>query len=188
MSSTDRGYINLLSTLRQPKPALPLETILAAICHYLLHSLSPTPLAASVIASPIWSKPSLKTANALGSAFRSAVVLRLEAIKKERSGIFGGSSQNTELHSWIIMILDGLEGGDAILRLAISGGMLLGVVEQKGNEKSRKRIESCFLIAFAEILDIYTSLKSFDSSWESEFQPKRAVTGEPSHIFGARSL
>lgn len=176
-AAPDRGYLNLLGHLRQSKPQLPLETLQAAICHYLVHlpptQPTPAPLTASVLASRVWHQLSLKRALALGSSFRNAVKLKRDALSKERRGLFQGS-KSLDFNRWVKGILGGLKDGDALLVLAIAGGVVLGLQDVSSQKSSTKLMDDAqeqVVLAFAEVLDAPVWSSASGDAWEKEFKP-----------------
>ncbi|THH11647.1 hypothetical protein EW145_g510 [Phellinidium pouzarii] len=169
----DRAYLNLLSNLRREKSTLSSETILAAICHYLVHlpatQPTTTPLTASVVASPLWKPLSLESALAIGSTFRSAVQLKRTILEAEKEGLFGRSASG-ELGRWTRDILAGLKDGDSLLNLAVSGGILAGLKDQdnyKNNERTTRAVEEVVVVSHAEITAVMSTQAD---PWESEFR------------------
>lgn len=178
----DRGYTNLLGHLLRSRLTLPLETIQAAISYYLVnlpppHS-SPTPLTASVLSSQVWHPLSLTTACGPASAFRHALQRKYDDLKTTPRGFFSGSPARN-LDDWVKAVLRGLENGDAVLRLAIAGGLLLGLenIKSPSLQRARHTVEEELVIAFAECMNAKSSLpqSADDQGWEKEFQPEVEV-------------
>ena len=173
----DRGYLNLHSHLRQKKPQLALETLQAAVCHYLVHlphtQPTPAPLTASVLASPAWHPLSLPTALSLGTAFRNAIRLKRDALSKEKRGLFQGSKE-LDFSRWVKGILSGLKDGDALLAFAIAGGVVLGRQDTSSPKTSTRLADDAqerLVLAFAEVLDAPVWSSGTGDAWEKEFKP-----------------
>lgn len=181
----DRGYLNLLNHLRQPKSSLSPETIQAATCHYLIHlpvaQPTPTPLTASVLASPLWHPLSLKPCLALGSTFRNAALLKSAELKRETRGLFDASASG-DFASWADGVLAGLKNGDGLLRLSILGGLLSGMKDLKEikiKHRLTREVEESIILAFAEITDsVPTSARD---PWANEFK-KTDGDGAGNHL------
>ena len=169
-----RGYSVLLSSLhRASDSALPLPTLQGLIVHYLAQlSPSPTPLAATIVASPLFRPFSLTKLDALKTAFRHAVHAKFQLLKGTPGGLFVPSLK-VQLDTWLSAILRGLEGGHAITRLACSSGLLLGIEDVLHKLPSNQRdVESSvhneIVLAFADVVDLFTS----SDSWGKEFRPE----------------
>ena len=131
----DRGYHALLHQLSLITPTLSLDTLHGALCHYLVNlpptHPTPAPLTAAVAASPLYQNSSvtadglLQSLLTLGSVYRTAFQQKWEALKKREPerGLFDASAAS-EIWRWARGVVSGLKGGDALLRLAISGGLL----------------------------------------------------------------
>ncbi|KAJ3529486.1 hypothetical protein NM688_g7849 [Phlebia brevispora] len=168
---SDRGYFNLLAHLTRSTTSLPLSTAQAAVTHYLAHvQPTPTPLAASVISSAYFRSTSYAKLDALQTAFRHAVHLKVKLLKDEKRGLFTlGLSARTA--TWIYEVLKGLEGGAALLRFGCASGLLLGLEDWEDeltarNSRMRRRVEEELVIALAEVMDFHTEP---NSAWEREF-------------------
>src|SRR6267154_6424896 len=118
MAAPDRGHTLLLSSLRSKTTKTPLPTIQALIVHYLanIHP-SPTPLAATIVSSPIFLPFSHSKLELLSTSFRHTVHSKLQALKADLNGLFS-PTLDTQFNVWSLAILQGLEGGHAIIRLA----------------------------------------------------------------------
>ncbi|KAK7690115.1 hypothetical protein QCA50_006763 [Cerrena zonata] len=189
--TTDRGYYNLLGHLSRPSTTLPLETLQASIAHYLAHvQPTPTPFVALVISSPLFqqslststststsSGTSYTTLQALSTAFRHAIHLKLNHLTSKPSTIFSRSFQS-RVDEWVHAVLNGLQGGLPVFRLACASGILLGLedweVDLKLKEKEakvRRKVEEEVVVSLAEVLELYPYLSSA-SHWRSEFGEK----------------
>ncbi|KAJ7264013.1 hypothetical protein B0H12DRAFT_1102480 [Mycena haematopus] len=180
------GYANLLAHLQNPSTALPLPTIQSALAHHLAKlSPLPTPLAASIVSSPLFSvhpfsHPKLQT---LFTAFRHAAHLKYRDSKdtdKNKSAVGAVFSRGTtaRVKQWTGAVLKGIKGGQPILRLACCGGLLAGLEDLKNAEHlqiGRSQLEDEIVIAVAESIDVYSHAASSTGGWEAEFQPKGDV-------------
>ncbi|KIJ59494.1 hypothetical protein HYDPIDRAFT_118489 [Hydnomerulius pinastri MD-312] len=173
MSASDRGYTLLLGYLHRPTSKIPpLPTLQGLIVHYLTTlSPTPTPLAATVVSSPLFRPFSLAKLEALSTSFRHAVHAKLRVLKEEPSGVFS-PSLNARLNNWSTSLLKGLEGGHAITRLACCSGLLLGLEDVLSRLPAKHRdvkasVEDELILAFADVIDLFTS----SDSWGQEFQP-----------------
>ncbi|KAM6503399.1 hypothetical protein JOM56_000342 [Amanita muscaria] len=184
----DRGYRVLLGHLHSESPVVGLEPIQAALSHHLAHlSPLPTPLAATVVSSPLFlSQPfTHQKLQSLSTAFRHAVHFRLQILEKRAenrstvASLFSSTIQ-TALAQWIIDVANGLQGGQPVVRLACLTGLLLGVedVERAMREekqtsldlgRGRDMVENELVIAVAEVVDSY-GVEPL-SEWEKEFRP-----------------
>ncbi|KAI6005352.1 hypothetical protein EDC04DRAFT_2882826 [Pisolithus marmoratus] len=159
MSASERGYSGL-------------------IVHYLARlSPAPTPLAATIVGSPLFRPFSLTKLDALKTSFRHAVHTKLHLLKDAPTNVFL-PSLNTQLSAWLGAILRGLEGGHAITRLACCSGLLLGVEDSLKRLPSKQRdVESSvqveIVLAFADVIDLFTS----SDSWRKEFRPETEAGG-----------
>ena len=177
----DRGYLNLLAHLREERPRVKLETIQAAICHYLINlpptQPTPAPLTTSVISSPIWRPFTLNLCLSLGNTFRVSVRQKLSELNKKERGIFD-TSVSSELTTWTLAVLDGLKDGLPLLRMTISGGLRLGLNDLQDVKLSRslhRKVEAAAVLAFAEETDATNSL---NDQWTSEFShTERSTAG-----------
>ncbi len=170
---SDRGYFNLLSHLTRSSTSLSLSTFQASIAHYLAHvQPSSTPLAASVVSSPYFRPISYVKLEAISTAFRHAVHLKVKLLKDEQSTLFSrGLTGRTR--EWVRDVLRGLQGGNALLRLACTGGMLLGLNDLEReffapDTYMRRRVEEEIVVSLAEVMDMYCFAAS---GWEKEFVP-----------------
>ncbi|KAG2113665.1 hypothetical protein BD769DRAFT_1490433 [Suillus cothurnatus] len=172
MAAPDRGLTLLLSSLaRSNATETPLATIQALIAHYLanIHP-SPTPLAATIVSSPIFLPFSHAKLEVLSTSFRHAVHLKLQALKADSNGLFS-PSLDTQLNIWSLAIFQGLEGGHAIIRLACCSGFLLGLEDILQHLPVKKRgvkgiAEDELVMTFADVID---QLSTSDT-WGKEFR------------------
>ncbi|KAI6030700.1 hypothetical protein F5J12DRAFT_918847 [Pisolithus orientalis] len=174
MSAAEGGYSVLLSSLhRASAPTLPLSTLQGLIVHYLARlSPAPTPLAATIVGSPLFRPFSLTKLDALKTSFRHAVHTKLHLLKDAPPSVFL-PSLNVQLSAWLVAILRGLEGGHAIARLACCSGLLLGVEDILKRLPSKQRdvessVQDEIVLAFADLIDLFTS----SDSWRKEFRPE----------------
>ena len=170
----------LLSHLQTSASGIPLPTLQSVLSHHLSNSSSTTTLTvsqltATAISAPFFHPP-LEYANvqAFETAFRHAVHLLSERLSKEE-----GTSR-VNISRWTGDVINGIQGGHPILRLAACGGILLGVQDLRNNadvndgkpdggasiQFSRTSVESETLVALAEVLDSIT----VHTEWENEFQ------------------
>ncbi|KAI6123479.1 hypothetical protein EDD16DRAFT_1691528 [Pisolithus croceorrhizus] len=168
MSASERGYSVLLSSLhRASAPTPPLSTLQGLIVHYLARlSPAPTPLAATIVGSPLFRPFSLIKLDALKTSFRHAVHTKLHLLKDAPTGLFL-PSLNVQLNAWLVAILKGLEGGHAITRLACCSGLLLGHLPSKQRDVESS-VQDEIVLAFADVIDLFTS----SDSWGKEFRPE----------------
>ncbi|TFK52398.1 hypothetical protein OE88DRAFT_1657649 [Heliocybe sulcata] len=175
----DRGYTNLLSHLHRSSTSLSLDALRGSIAHYLANvQPSPTPLAASVISSPLFRPFSHAKLVALSTAFRHAVHSKYQAIKKENDTIFRRSPKS-RIMEWINATVKGAQGGQAMLRMVCYGGLLLGLEDVKkkiDGGAGREKVENEVVVALAEVMDLYTSMQSL-AGWEKEFHPDSEPEG-----------
>jgi hypothetical protein len=189
---SDRGYTILLSHLHNPATKLALSAIQGALAYQLANvSPLPTPLAALTVSSPFYlSQPfTYPKLHSLSTAFRHAVHLKYRTSveshnKRSTMGSLFGRPLCTALGQWVTDVLKGLQGGHAVLRLASSTGLLLGVedlmVAGSGKgiylDNARSAVEDEILVAVAEVMDAYaygfgSSSSNGIEEWEKEFQP-----------------
>lgn len=182
--SIDRGYTNLLAHLHRPSSSRPIDIniIASSLAHYLatLHP-SPMPLAAACISSPLFGTPlSHAKLAALGTALRHAIHLKAKASRTAAAGLFT-QGVDAEVRAWVGQVLRGCEGGSPMLRLACTGGLLLGLVDLEGrgtlqaDKGGRGRVEDEVVVALAEVMEVYEP--GSEGAWRSEFLP--AVEGDP---------
>lgn len=171
MAAPDRGHILLLNSLgRSNTNKTPLSTIQALIVHYLAHiHPSPTPLAATIVSSPIFLPFSHSKLQVLSTSFRHAVHSKLHVLKADSSGLFS-PSLDTQLNVWSLAIFQGLEGGHAIIRLACCSGLLLGLEDILQNLPAKKRdvkgiAEDELVMTFADVIDQFST----SDTWGKEF-------------------
>ncbi|KAJ8691663.1 hypothetical protein PTI98_011213 [Pleurotus ostreatus] len=194
----DRGYTNFLTHLHAGGTKIPLQKIQATLSHFLAHaSPLPTPLAGTVVSSPLFLALSYQRLQTLSTAFRYSLHLKYQLIEAEleerRSQSLGwGLLANvfsrgviTRIQQWVGAILKGLQGGHPILRLACCCGILLGmedlrvVVPKEGDDNHRRitfegstakgNVEDEAVVALAESMDRYSYLEG-DAGWEKEFR------------------
>jgi len=174
MAAPDRGYTLLLSSLGTRKPnstKTPLSTIQALIVHYLANiNPSPTPLAATIVSSPIFHQFLHSELELLSTSFRHAVHSKLQALKADSSGLFS-PSVDTQFNVWSLAILQGLEGGHPIIRLACCSGLLLGLEDVLPHLPTKKRdvksiVEDELVMTFADVIDQFST----SDSWGKEFR------------------
>ena len=177
----------LLSHLLNDKSTAPLPAVQATLSHHLAHIQPlPTPLAAAAVSSPLYLSrpPTHHKLQSLATAFRNAVHLKLQVVEKAfelqstLTSLFSRDSQSN-VAQWAIDIVKGLQGGQAIMRLACLTGLLLGIedVEKMKRDKGhtfnagrgRNMVENELVVAVAEIVDAYGSEPISD--WEREFRP-----------------
>ncbi|KAJ3512387.1 hypothetical protein NLJ89_g3553 [Agrocybe chaxingu] len=185
-------FSSLICTARHPKylsrqSKAPLAHHLAAI------SPLPTPLAATAISSPFYlTQPfTYEKLQSFSVAFRYATHLKYRALSdaaKLRSKLrtILGRSLQAVIGQWVTDVLQGVQGGHPVLRLAACSGLLLGVEDLKISQKGEKRdgvdvgsartgVEDETVVALAEVMDTYAySLGSQSNGveeWEREFQP-----------------
>ncbi|KIY62170.1 hypothetical protein CYLTODRAFT_427107 [Cylindrobasidium torrendii FP15055 ss-10] len=172
-------YTNLLAHLQRANPIMELDVIQGTLSHHLAHlSPSPTPLAASAVSAPIYlSHPIAQDKlQSLSTAFRHAVHIKYELLRKEAEetslvkSAFTHSTR-TRLAQWLGELIKGLQGGQPIMRLACSTGMLMGVHDFERIREQKGAAENEVVLALAGVMDQYRSFHSPSSDWEREFQP-----------------
>ncbi|PIL22397.1 hypothetical protein GSI_15085 [Ganoderma sinense ZZ0214-1] len=189
---SDRGYINLIRHLTRTTSTLPLETLQASIAHYLARPPapvpgSPTPLAATILGSPLFRPYTYQKLTALSVAFRHAVHLRFTVHKEEAEKNPGGLVSRgvdvtRRLGKWTRAVLGGFGGSVAVVRLACASGLLLGLQDwetelevKKKEARVRVKVEEEVVLAFAEVMDGYATE---GSEWETDFQRTVEVNAE----------
>ncbi|KZT73966.1 hypothetical protein DAEQUDRAFT_363943 [Daedalea quercina L-15889] len=179
----DRGYFALLSHLYHPGATLTLPTVQAAIAHYLARlSQPPTSLSASVISSPLFKRFSYAKLEALCTAHRHAVQLKVKLLDEDKGGIFS-RSLHARLREWTKGILEGFKGGHAVSKLVCCGGLLLGFEDLEGelhlgNGGVRGLVEDETVLALAEVLDTY-SYVPYSTDWAKDFKSESEDGEEP---------
>ncbi|KAG2065595.1 hypothetical protein BDR04DRAFT_1108247 [Suillus decipiens] len=170
MAAPDRGHTLLLSSLGRSNNKTSLSTIQVLIVHYLanIHP-SPTPLAATIVSSPIFLPFSHSKLQVLSTSFRHAVHSKLQMLKADSSGLFSPSI-DTQLNVWSLAIFQGLEGGHAIIRLACCSGLLLGLEDILQHLPANKRdvkgiVEDELVMTFADVIDQFST----SDTWGKEF-------------------
>ena len=170
----DRGYFALLSYLYRPSGALTLPTVQASIAHYLArYPQPPTALSASVIGSPLFQRFSHVKLEALSTAFRHAVQLKVKLLDEDKGGIFS-RGLHARLKEWLKGVLEGFRSGHAVLKFACLGGILLGFEDLEselhlGNGGMRGIVEDEIVLALAEVLDTY-SYVPYSTEWAKDFK------------------
>ncbi|KAJ7069965.1 hypothetical protein C8F01DRAFT_1114777 [Mycena amicta] len=189
------GYAHLLTHLQNPSS--PLHTIQAALAHHLATlSPLPTPLAAIVVSSPLFTAQPLthQKLQTLFTAFRHATHIRFreaQKIDEKRSFVDAAFARalRTRIALWANAVLKGIKGGQPLLRLACCGGLLAGLEDLESAEQlvvSRSQIEDEAVVSVAEVMDMYSGSPS---TWETEFQPTGDI--DPTSlalIFASHSL
>ena len=176
----DRAYANLLTHLHKHESNLPLQTISASVSHYLA-SLQPsaTPLAAALISSPVFTSGlSHRKLDVLSTSLRAAVHLKWKTINDEQGmGVFS-RSKRTRIGTWVNDILAGFKGGVPVMRLACTGGLLLGIRDLQSSGKvdlsgsANRKVEDEIVIALAEVMEIFGPRgDKKEVGWEKEFWP-----------------
>jgi hypothetical protein len=171
-----REYTILLGHLHRPSSSLPLSTHQSLISHFLAHTPTPTPLAATVISSPLFRPFSHAKLVTLVTAFKHAVHLRLKSLQDEETTLFTRGIR-PRMAEWVRGLVKGFKGGQAVIRFVSAGGILLGLDELKdklgadsGSGSVRAKIEDELIVSLTEITELYGAPK--DSAWEKEFQPE----------------
>lgn len=187
---SDRGYVNLVRHLTRATSTLPLETLQGSIAHYLARPPAPvpgtpTPLVATVLASPLFRPYTHSTLSALSSVLRHAVHLRVSVLKEDAtrtsSGLLFSRDPSAKaaagLGRWCRDVWEGFAGSAPLVRLACAAGLLLGLEDWEGELRMKERearmrakAEEEVVLALAEIVDAYAP----DAvGWGADF--KRAV-------------
>ena len=174
-------YNNLLAHLQRPTPSVQLETIQGTLSHHLAHlSPLPTPLAASAVSAPLFLALPLTITklDTLATAFRHAVHIKYDLITKAADesslakAIFTRGTR-TLLGQWVADLLKGLHGGQPIMRLACSTGVLMGIHDFEKLRAYKGPAENEVVLSLAEVMDQFRSFQASSSDWEKEFQPNR---------------
>ena len=167
----ERAFKNLLAQLQLKSPTIPAETLYTAISYFLSNTpqhFTSRQLTAAIISSPIWDPLSLSSLACATSAFRRAIRAKHDALETRPISIF--LSKRSDFNAWLVGILKGLDNGNTLLRLAISGGLLLEMTEYIPNAHHQKKalIEEEVIASLAEILD---SADNSDAkvAWEKTF-------------------
>lgn len=177
--ATESSYRNLLTHLHSPTNDLPLETIQASLAHHLAHAQVVTPLAAAAVSSPLFqAHPStLAQLTSFSIALQHAVHFKLTALEEPASfgqGLFT-LSLPTRLRQWVYAIVDGLQGGAPLVRLAAYGGLLVGLEDLRVRQKlmvGRDKLETETVVSLAEIMDIHYQTKTpsqYTLAWEQDW-------------------
>jgi hypothetical protein len=174
---SDRGYSNLLNHLNRSSTAIPIQTIQASVAYYLANvQPSPTPLAATVIGSPLFRPFSNAKLVAASTAFRHALHVKVKLFQEEEktaNPIFL-RSLSARVNGWVRSVMKGVQGGQAMMRVVCHGGLLAGLEDFKAELKIREggrlrgRIEDEVVLALAEVMDLY-SVSRGSADWENEF-------------------
>ncbi|KAF9019185.1 hypothetical protein BDZ89DRAFT_1073211 [Hymenopellis radicata] len=175
-------YSNLLAHLQQPTSSVGLETIQGALSHHLAHlSPLPTPLAASAVSAPLFLSHPLTLAklDTLSTAFRHAVHIKYDLLTKdaEESSLTKAlftRGPRTRLGQWVGALINGLQGGQPIMRLACSTGILMGMNDFEKLRAQKGPAENEVVLSLAEVMDLFRSFQlssASSSEWEKEFQP-----------------
>ncbi|KAI0056552.1 hypothetical protein BV25DRAFT_1920897 [Artomyces pyxidatus] len=167
MSDIDQGYSILLVHLRKPSSTLPLQALQTLLAHFLANTLTPTPLAATLISSQYFRPFSHLKLNAIVTALRHAVHAKFKLLEAESSVRVHARSAE-----WVRGVLRGMAGGHAVIRFAAAGGLLLGLEDVgahvglgAGSGGARRRTEEEVVLALAEIMEVYTA-----TGWEKDFR------------------
>ncbi|KAH9927056.1 hypothetical protein B0H21DRAFT_826484 [Amylocystis lapponica] len=179
----DRGYVYLLTHLHRPTTTLPLSTVQASISHYLAHlQPSPTSLSATLVSSPLFRPFSHAKLDALSTALRHALHIRVKLFKGEDASIFvRGLGARTA--DWVRAVLEGVRGGHPVTRLVCAGGLLLGLEDLEEELHARERrirreVEEEIILALAEVIDLY-ACKQSSAGWEKDFEGVSQNDEEP---------
>lgn len=170
----DRGYFALLSHLYRPSSTLPLPTVQASIAHYLARlPQPPTALSAAVTSSPLFQRFSYAKLEALCTAHRHAVQLKVKLLDEDKGGVFSRGLR-ARVKEWLKGVLEGFRGGHAVLKLACLGGILLGFEDLEsglhlGNGGVRGIVEDEIVLVLAEVLDAY-SYVPYSTDWVKDFK------------------
>lgn len=170
------GFKALLAHLHSPELKVPLETLQSALAHQLAEvTPSPTPLTAAAISSPHFTAHihTLPRIQALSIAFRHAVQLRFRILSKGAENthlpVFS-RSLHSQLREWSRGVLQGLLGGNPVLRVSALSGLLLGREDVKAGHSMTldwHKVEDELLVALAEVLDTYPSVGP-PAGWEED--------------------
>ncbi|KAH9179328.1 hypothetical protein EDB89DRAFT_1926603 [Lactarius sanguifluus] len=171
-----REYTILLTHLHKPSSSLPLQTHQSLISHFLAQTPTPTPLAATVISSPLFRPFAHAKLTTLVTAFRHAVHLRLKSLRDEETSLFTRGIR-PRMAEWVRGLLKGFKGGQAVIRFVCAGGIILGLEDLKAKSGTdpvggnvRAKTENELIIALTEITELYGAPKH--TAWEKEFQPE----------------
>jgi hypothetical protein len=185
MAVVDPGYVNLLTFLRRHRPTnlIPFPDLQTTISHHLArHSVSPTPLVAALVSSPLFIPYSNAKLELLTVALRHAALHRFQLLKDSRGGLLK-KGLRARLGDWSKGVILGLKGGHAVLRLAASGGLLMGLEDINaslplGDVSWRRRVQDAVILAVAEIMDLYVRTSD---GWVTEFLPE-TENGEGTYL------
>lgn len=188
-------YSNLLAHLQRPATSVALETIQGTLSHHLAHLSLPTPLAASAVSAPLFLSHPLTLAklDTLSTAFRHAVHIKYDLLTKEAEessvtkAIFTRGTR-TRLGQWVDALIKGLQGGQPIMRLACTTGILMGINDFEKLRSQKGPAENEVVLSLAEVMDLFRSFQlssSSSSEWEKEFQPLGTCRQYSLHIFDA---
>ncbi|KAF9649000.1 hypothetical protein BDM02DRAFT_3095428 [Thelephora ganbajun] len=152
---TDRGYTSLLHHLHRPSIAIltQLDGLQTSITYYLAygqkdqpHGQTPTPLAAAIVGSSMFRFPDQTNVEIINGrlgmllkAFRHAVHYKVHALMgKPDPANPSASTSESKLSIWTRDILNGLEGGQSLVRFACLGGLLMGLEDLERQKAARK--------------------------------------------------
>jgi hypothetical protein len=181
----DRRYVALLTHLQTPSRdgALSLEALQSSIAYYLVNPAppnpKPTPLAAAVIASPLFRPYRYDTCATLRDAFHRATYAKWQALEQQETSLLGRSARSywTE---WIYAVLEGVRGGPVFARLAAVSGLLKGVEDAHRsapvsvNAAARRRVEDALVSAMKDVF----GAASNDTAWAADFRSNEVSDGE----------
>jgi hypothetical protein len=167
----------LLTHLHNENPKIPLATLLGALSHHLSLDLpSPAPLAAATVSSPFFLiRPQThEKLQGLVSVFRHAVNAKHQLLVKSTEqrwtvakAIFSKTVQSG-VEAWVRDVVEGLRGGQAVLRLSCLVGLLLGLRDLERVQVDIALVQDEIILALAEVMDIHVRAVN-GSGWEKEF-------------------
>jgi len=103
------------------------------------------------------------------------VHLKFQLSRKESRGLFGGSISK-HLSDWLQSVLEGLDGGEPLLKLAVCGGLLsaLNDIKSEVSVKVAGKLEEELVLSFSAVLGEASaqSTNGDDDAWEREFLPR----------------
>ena len=101
--------------------------------------------------------------------------LKFQLSRKESRGLFGGSISK-HLSDWLQSVLEGLDGGEPLLKLAVCGGLLsaLNDIKSEVSVKVAGKLEEELVLSFSVVLGEASaqSINGDDDAWEREFLPR----------------
>jgi hypothetical protein len=168
----------LLTHLQNANPKIPLPTLLGALSHHLSIDPSPASLAAATVSSSFFlaRAQTHEKLQGLVSVFRHAVNAKHRALAQSHEerwtvtkAIFSRSVQS-RVEAWVIEVVEGLQGGRAVLKLSCLVGLLLGLKDLERAQEYIAQVEDEIVIALAEVMDAHAQTVNA-SDWEKEFQP-----------------